>query len=161
MDVINVALDVHVKKAYKNLSKHKRILTPVIESQIRLNINDQRIYEDEIFLETVFLKSFSQSGKYPMFTCACGIFGCVGYGVEVRLDQDKITWVLEEPFLDNGEVVYSTFQFSWENMLETAESIIQFQHQLNDIYHANGFERPYDCSNEIDYAFYFKLIRKE
>lgn len=49
LDKLTFKLTVEIKKAFINISKHKRILTPVINSSIDLYINDFKLDADEVF----------------------------------------------------------------------------------------------------------------
>lgn len=77
------------RKVYKNIARVKGRMVPVIDWQISLYINGNKLDEDEVFVEDVFFNSLLYSGKYPMFTCTCGIFGCGGYYVDVVHNNER------------------------------------------------------------------------
>lgn len=78
LDVLSVDMEIDIRKEYKNITRHSGRMVPVIDWRIALYINGNKLGEDEVFVEDEFLKSLIIPGKYPMFTCTCGIFGCGG-----------------------------------------------------------------------------------
>lgn len=85
-DKLMVEVNGDVSKKYINVSKHKRILTPVVNERICLFVNDIRLNEDadEELVVTEFYNSLTHQGKFPMYTCSCGIFGCGGFYIDVE-----------------------------------------------------------------------------
>jgi hypothetical protein len=118
-DKLTTEVFVDVSKKYTNVSKHKRILTPVINERIYLNVNDIRLNEDEdeVFVVTEFFNSLTSQGKFPMFTCSCGIFGCGGFHIDVRYKDDSVIWGAEQS-------TYKKYLFSRENIRFIAKQLI-------------------------------------
>lgn len=76
-----------------------------------------------------FLGATQQSGRYALFTCSCGIFGCGGYWVDVECTEDA--WVLRNGFApydaDEPEEQVLIFAFEyripWEQVVAAIAQI--------------------------------------
>ncbi|MBE0339529.1 MAG: hypothetical protein ACQEXV_00535 [Bacillota bacterium] len=133
VDKLTFEFFVDVAKEYKNVSKHKRVLTPVVKWKIIIYANELRLNEDEdeVFVITEFFNSLAQQGKFPMYTCSCGIFGCGGFYVNVLYEKDTVIWDTEQSSIKK-------FIFSKENVLHFAEELIEKLMGLNDLLQENG-----------------------
>ncbi|WP_052714227.1 hypothetical protein [Paenibacillus dauci] len=133
-DTLSVEIKVDVKKVYKNISKVKGRMVSVIDWKLFLYINGNKLAEDEILVIDEFFDSLLRPGKYPLFTCTCGIFGCGGYYVEVIHDTHSITWITEQsPFEDQLISTSKEFVFSRNHIVEVAEELRQKLNELQDI----------------------------
>ncbi|MFC4777328.1 hypothetical protein ACFO9Q_11090 [Paenibacillus sp. GCM10023252] len=143
VDELTFKLTIEVKDEFKNFSKYKRIKVPVIYFSIQVFINDNEL--DQVFVEDQFLQSLLHEGKYPMFTCTCGIFDCGGYYIEVIHRKDKLCWYAEDPPFKDLEIKSSNyFQFEWENVFEFTMELVAQLDELNKLYDSKGLTRPYD-----------------
>ncbi|MDQ0914561.1 hypothetical protein [Paenibacillus sp. V4I5] len=138
-DKLTVKVFVDVSKKYINVSKHKRILTPVINERIYLYINDIRLNEDEdeVFVVTEFYNSLTSQGKFPMFTCSCGIFGCGGFYIDVHYKDDIVIWGAEQS-------TYKKHLFSRGNIRLITEQLIIKLAEINDLRRENGLKANHD-----------------
>lgn len=119
-------MEIKTRKVYKNITKVKGRMVTVIDCKTSLYINGYELDEDEVFLEDVFFNSLRYPGKYPMFTCTCGIFGCGGYEVDVVHYNDTLSWTTEQsPFADKTIKTSNVFVFTWNNMIQFSEKLIQ------------------------------------
>lgn len=120
------------KEVFQNISKHKRVRKPVVEWSLRLYINGMKLSEDEVFVQAQFFSSLLEPGKYPMFTCTCGIFGCGGYYVDVLHEETGITWMTEDSPFDDKTIPHShRFSFTREDMVRFAEDLLHGYEQLD------------------------------
>ncbi len=135
MDQISLKFNIEVKKEYKNVSKYKRILQPVIYTNIGVFINDKKL--DDVFVIDCFFDSLFKEDTYPMFTCTCGVFGCGGYYVKVTNSEVGMIWETQQsPFVDAPvEEVNKSFNFifSWSNIINFAEDLILNLKKLNNL----------------------------
>lgn len=72
----------------------------------------------------VFFRALGESGRYPLFTCGCGCFGCGGYYVDVRCVEDA--WIMQNRFHphDENKLLESfEYRFHWENVYIVATRI--------------------------------------
>ncbi|MFE5318358.1 hypothetical protein ACFQ88_06590 [Paenibacillus sp. NPDC056579] len=88
-DILSIDMEIETRKEYKNITRVKGRMVPVVDWRISLYINGNKLNEDEVFVEEEFFKSLLNPGKYPLFTCTCGIFGCGGYYVQVIHDGNS------------------------------------------------------------------------
>jgi hypothetical protein len=143
-DFLSVEIEISSRKEYKNISKHKRVLSPVIKWDISLYINGHKLDRNEVFVEDVFFESLLNPGEYPMFTCTCGIFGCGGYYVGVAHDNETMIWTTQQsPFEDITLKSTNRFVFSWSNIIDFTEELILGLEELKDLM----------ISNELDFRF--------
>ena len=65
-DKLSLVMTVDISKKYKNISKNKRVLAPVIDERIYLYINGIRLNEDEeaILVLLNFLIHFRNKGNF-------------------------------------------------------------------------------------------------
>lgn len=56
-DTLSVEIEMEVRKEYKKISKHKRVLMPVLDYRVDLYVNGHKFDEDEVFVEKVFFQS--------------------------------------------------------------------------------------------------------
>lgn len=70
-----------------------------------------------------FFHAIEQSGRYPLFTCGCGCFGCSGYYVDVECAENE--WILRNKYdpLSEEIVEESETRFSWRNVYTEATKI--------------------------------------
>lgn len=138
-DELTVEVSVNISKQYINISKHKRILTPVINETIILYVNEIRLNEDadEVFVVTEFFNSLTHQGKFPMFTCSCGIFGCGGFYINVNYKNLCVIWGTEQ-------ATYKKFLFSRENIRLVALELINKLSEFNDLRKENGLQTYHD-----------------
>lgn len=138
-DKLTIEVIVDVSKTYMNVSKYKRVLTPVIVENVYLYVNEIRINEDaeEVFVITEFFNSLTDEGKFPMFTCSCGIFGCGGFYIDVRHKTESVIWVTEQS--TNKKHI-----FTRENIRFVAEELIHKLSESNDLRKENGLQANYD-----------------
>ncbi|WP_238650853.1 hypothetical protein [Paenibacillus piscarius] len=134
-DELSVEVTVDVSKKYINVSKHKRVLTPVINETVILYVNEVRLNEDadEVFVVTEFFESLMQQGQLPMYTCSCGIFGCGGFYVHVSYKDQGVMWETEQS-------AYRKFMFTRENVRCVAQKLIKELSALNDLRTASGLQ---------------------
>ena len=143
-DELRVEVNVDVSKKYINVSKHKRILTPVVNETIILYVNEARLNEDdeEIFVVTEFFKSLTQQGEFPMFTCSCGNFGCGGFYIKVNYKNQCVLWKTQQ-------VTYEKFLFSRYNIRLVALKLIKELAEFNDLRKENGLKPFHDIDSYI------------
>ncbi|CAH1207358.1 hypothetical protein PAECIP111892_02859 [Paenibacillus auburnensis] len=142
-DKLRVEVNVDVSKKYINVSKHKRILIPVIIETINLYVNEVRLNEDdEIFVVTEFFKSLAQQGEFPMFTCSCGNFGCGGFYIKVNYKNQCVLWETEQ-------ATYGKFLFSRNNIRLVALELIKELAEFNGLRKENGLKPFHDIDSYI------------
>jgi hypothetical protein len=97
--------------------------------------NENRLNEDEeeVFVVDEFFNSLTQLGKFPMYTCSCGIFGCGGFYVDVLYNKETVIWNTEQSSIKK-------FIFSKENVLHFAEELIDKLMDLNDLLQEKGLQ---------------------
>ncbi|NBD24649.1 hypothetical protein [Paenibacillus glycinis] len=128
VDELEIEIYVEVSQAYKNVSKYKRIMVPVVEYRINLSVNARRFNEDEdeVFVVAAFFDSLPS-----MYTCSCGLFGCGGFYVNVRHGRETVTW-------DAEQSTTMRFVFSKQNVLRVAEKLLEKLLELNALLLQNG-----------------------
>lgn len=141
-DELTVEVNVDITKQYVNVSKHKRILTPVINETITLYVNEIRLNEDagEVFVVTEFFNSITHQGKFPMFTCSCGIFGCGGFYVNVNYKNKCVMWGTEQ-------ATYKKSLFSKGNIQLVALELINKLAEFNDLRKEHGLQTYYNIDD--------------
>lgn len=141
-DDLTVEMKVDISKRFINVSKHKRILTPVINESIILYANGSRLNEDddEVFVVAEFFKSLAHPGKRPMYTCSCGIFGCGGFYIDVKYTKHKVRWGTEQ-------ATFKPFVFSKENVRRVARQLINDLTELHRLRKENGLETYHDLED--------------
>ncbi|MFC3746183.1 hypothetical protein [Paenibacillus sp. GCM10012306] len=140
-DILSFDMEVDIRKVYKNITKHKGRMVPIVDWRIALYINGEKLDQDEVFVENEFFESLLCPGKYPMFTCTCGIFGCGGYYVEVIHEVENVFWLTEHsPFMDRSIKTINKFSFSWGELINFSEELIQKLEELKKIMAINGLE---------------------
>ncbi|MFE4709804.1 MULTISPECIES: hypothetical protein [unclassified Paenibacillus] len=140
-DILSLDLEVDIRKEYKNITRHKGRMVPIVDWRIALYINGEKLDQDEVFVVNEFFQSLLCPGKYPMFTCTCGIFGCGGYYVEVIHEVEHVSWLTEHsPFLDRSIKTINKFVFSWGQLINFSEELIQKLEELKKIMAINGLE---------------------
>ena len=134
-------MSVDISKKYKNISKNKRVLAPVIDERIYLYVNGIRLNEDEeaVFVVAEFFNSLTQQGKFLMFTCSCGIFDCGGFYVDVLYKKKAVIWSLEQSS-------YEEYIFPGENIVLIANKLIENLTELNNLMKENGLRTYYDVN---------------
>ncbi|WP_240480079.1 hypothetical protein [Paenibacillus fonticola] len=111
--------------------------------------------EDEVFVEEEFFKSLLHPGKYPMFTCTCGIFGCGGYHVEVIHGDKSVIWLTEQsPFEDRSIKSSNKFIFSWDQIIRFSEELVQKFENLKSLMNTNDLDFGFDVER------YNRIINK-
>ncbi|KWX75903.1 hypothetical protein AMQ84_16240 [Paenibacillus riograndensis] len=144
-DKLSFDLEINIKKEYRNITRLKGRMVPVVTWKVNLYINGNKLDEDEVFVEDEFFTSLLCPGKYPMFTCTCGIFGCGGYYVEVIHGIESLFWLTEQnPFSDRSIKTPNKFSFSWSQIMNFSEELIQKLEELKSIMASNGLEFRYD-----------------
>ncbi|GGF69417.1 hypothetical protein GCM10010912_13160 [Paenibacillus albidus] len=131
---------------------------PVIDWGISLYINGYELDKDEVFVEDVFLKSLLYSGKYPMFTCTCGIFGCGGYYVDVLLNNETVIWTTHQSLFEDKAIKSSNkFVFSWSNIIEFSEELMQRLEELKSTMISHELEFRYNLEKYKDVMHEIKI----
>jgi hypothetical protein len=160
-DKLSLDMEIKTRKVYKNLTRVKGRMVPVIDWKISLYINGYKLDEDEVFVEDVYFNSLLYPGKYPMFTCTCGIFGCGGYYVDVVHNNETMIWTTEQsPFTDSTFKDSNRFVFSWSNIIEFTEELIKRLEDLKNIMLSNVIEFQYDLDKYKDIIQEIKIKRK-
>lgn len=158
-DIISIDMEIETRKEYKNITRHKGRMVPVIDWRIFLFINGNKLDEDEVFVEEEFFKSLLNPGKYPMFTCTCGIFGCGGYYVEVIHGGERVIWLTEQsPFEDRSLKSSNKFVFSWYQIISFSEELLHKFENLNSIMNINDLDFHFDVER---YSGIINEIKKE
>jgi hypothetical protein len=140
-DILSFQFKVEVKREFRNISKHKRVMMPLVYSDFKLYINNLLLDEEEVFVEDIFFETLINQGKFPLFTCTCGIFGCGGYYVDVIYNQDGVIWLTEQsPFNDKTLSHRNEFRFSWENIINFSKGLVQRFEEVNGKLLENGQE---------------------
>ncbi|WP_055106876.1 hypothetical protein [Paenibacillus ihumii] len=154
-DILSVDMEINTRKVYKNITKVKGRMVPVIDWRASLYINGNKLDQDEVFVEEEFFKSLLHPGKYPMFTCTCGIFGCGGYYVEVIHEDKSVIWITEQsPFEDRSIKSSNKFIFSWDQMIRFSEELVQKFENLNSLMNTNDLDFSFDVER------YNRIINK-
>ncbi|WP_219836078.1 hypothetical protein [Paenibacillus sp. R14(2021)] len=154
---ISSKLITKTREEFKNISKHKRVKVPIIDFEILVFINQHEL--DDVFVLEDYFKSLNHEGKYPMFTCSCGIFGCGGFYVHVTHSKDYITWRTDHsPFKDIEIRSANLFKFTWKEMIRFSEELINQLNEINEIYISKGLKNPFDLK---DFCKEIKLMKKE
>ncbi|MDI4644279.1 hypothetical protein [Cohnella hashimotonis] len=138
-DKLTVTVVANVSKKYMNVSKHKRVLAPEIHESVYLFVNEAKINEDsdEVFVISEFFNSLAADGRFPMFTCSCGIFGCGGFYIDVHHKKNSVTWVTEQS-TDKKHL------FTSDNIRFVAEELIRKLSEVNDLRIKNNLNANYD-----------------
>ncbi|WP_334076638.1 hypothetical protein [Paenibacillus sanfengchensis] len=144
-DTITVQIEAEVRKEFRNVAKHKRELLPVLNYRIDLYVNGHKFDEDEVFVVDVFFQSLLAPGKYPMFTCTCGIFGCGGYYVDVYHEDHSVIWITEQtPFMDKSVPGQRRFVFPFHEMSAFAQALVYKLEEVREICLSHGLDFQYD-----------------
>lgn len=144
-DILSIDKKIETRRTYKNITKVKGRMVPVVDWRLRLYINENKLGEDEVFVVEEFFKSLLNPGVYPLFTCTCGIFGCGGYYVEVIHEAERVIWLTEQsPFDDRTIESSNKFIFSWDQIIEFSRDLIQKFEDLENIMSANDLEFNFD-----------------
>lgn len=72
---------------------------PIAWVHLDLYLNEEKV-SGNLNIHELFTR-LNQSGLLPLFTCTCGIFGCGGHYIDVRLGKDNIT--LKNAYAPNDE----------------------------------------------------------
>lgn len=97
---------------------------------VSLEINNKKI-GDQLDIHELFSR-LDQTGKLPLFTCTCGVFGCGGHFIEVYYKDSKIKLKNLYPAIDlfnEGLKTELNYEFSieiWINLLGNIIEIIEF-----------------------------------
>lgn len=149
-DTISVQIEAEVRKEYRNVAKHKRELLPVLKYRIDLYVNGHKFDEDEVFVVDVFFQSLLAPGKYPMFTCTCGIFGCGGYYVDVYHKDHSMIWITEQtPFMDKSVPGQQRFVFPNDEMSAFAQALVDKLEEVREMCRSHGLNFQYDRDQYI------------
>ncbi|MEK3786894.1 hypothetical protein [Paenibacillus sp. FSL K6-1230] len=144
-DKLSIEMKIETRKTYKNITRVKGRMVPIVDWRLLLYINENKLDEDEVFVVEEFFKSLLNPGIYPLFTCTCGIFGCGGYYVEVIHEADRIIWLTEQsPFNDQTIESSNKFIFLWAQIFEFSRELIQKFEHLKSIMDANELEFNFD-----------------
>ncbi|OMF02625.1 hypothetical protein [Paenibacillus sp. FSL H7-0331] len=144
-DILCIDMEIETRKEYKNITRQKGRMVPVIDWRISLYINGSKLDEDEVFVEDEFFKSLLNPGKYPMFTCTCGIFGCGGYYVEVIHEGERVIWLTEQsPFEDRAVKSLNKFIFSWDQIISFSEELVQKFENLKSLMNISDLDFHFD-----------------
>jgi len=83
------------------------------------DIEQQSGFEDALVVFDELVKSMEASGKYLIFTCACGVAEDGGWeGVDVTINENDVKWEFEV-----GDKVYK-YTFDKNEYLSEVQSII-------------------------------------
>ncbi|ULL16410.1 hypothetical protein DVH26_19365 [Paenibacillus sp. H1-7] len=144
-DILSFDMEIETRREYKNITRVKGKMVPVVDWRISLYINSNKLNEDDVFVEEEFFKSLLNPGKYPLFTCTCGIFGCGGYYVQVIHEDNSMIWVTEQsPFKDRSFKSSNKFVFSWDQIISFSEELIQNFENLKSIMKINDLDFSFD-----------------
>ncbi|WP_340007223.1 hypothetical protein MHH52_05815 [Paenibacillus sp. FSL K6-0276] len=161
-DLFSIEIEISSRKEYKNISKRKRVLLPIIKWDISLHINGYKLDKYEVFVEDVFFESLLNPGEYPMFICTCGIFGCGGYYVDVVHDDETMIWTTQQsPFEDIAIKSTNRFVFSWSNIIDFTEELIQGLEELKSLMISNELEFRFDLEKYKDILQEMKIKEKK
>lgn len=89
---------------------------------VELYVGDSKM--DDILDIAVFFQAIKDGGRYPLFTCICGCFGCGGYYVDIECTDDA--WIMKNKFHPhNKEVLVEEFEyhFPWARVYMVATQI--------------------------------------
>lgn len=144
-DKLSIEMKIEPRKVYKNITRVKGRMVPIVDWKLFLYINENELDEDEVFIVEEFFKSLLSPGTYPLFTCTCGIFGCGGYYVEVIHEAGRIIWLTKQsPFKDQTIESSNKFIFSWAQIFEFSRGLIQEFEHLKSIMNANELELNFE-----------------
>lgn len=144
-DKLSIEMKIEERKIYKNITKVKGRMISSVDWRLMLYINENKLDEDEVFVVEEFFKSLLNPGRYPLFTCSCGVFGCGGYYVEVVHETEGIIWLTEQsPFNDHTIESSNKFIFSWVQIIKFSKGLIQEFKHLKSIMSANELEFNFD-----------------
>ncbi|GGH60258.1 hypothetical protein GCM10008014_34620 [Paenibacillus silvae] len=144
-DTLSIEMRIETRKTYKNITRVKGRMVPIVDWRLLIYINENKLDEDEVFVVEEFFESLLSPGIYPLFTCTCGIFGCGGYYVEVVHDADRIIWLTEQSPFNNQTIKSSNkFIFSRDQIFEFSRELIQKFEHLKSIMDANELELNFD-----------------
>ncbi|MFS0873981.1 MULTISPECIES: hypothetical protein [Paenibacillus] len=137
LDKLRFDFTINVTEEYKNVSKHKRILAPVVHWNVVVYANNRKINQDEeeVFVIDEFFNSLAKQGEVPMYTCSCGNFECGGFYINVMYKKDIVIWKTEQRPVQK-------FTFSKINVLLFAEKLMKELKKLNNVLLENGLT-PY------------------
>ena len=73
-----------------------------------------------------FFKAIRKSGRFPLFTCGCGHFGCSGYYVDVVCTATA--WVLRNRYHPHNEQLMEEFEYHipWQQVRTVAQEIVNY-----------------------------------
>lgn len=140
-DKLSIEMKIETKRIYKNITRVKGRMVPIVDWKLLLYINENKLEEDEVFVVEEFFKSILSPGIYPLFTCSCGVFGCGGYYVEVIHEAERIIWLTEQsPFSDQTIESSNKFIFSWAQIIEFSRELLQEFEHLKSMMSSNELE---------------------
>jgi len=94
----------------------------------------ERKMEDILDIE-VFFQAIESSGRYPLFTCDCGCFGCGGYYVDIECTEDA--WIMRNKYHPHDEeelVEEFEYHFRWAHVYMVATQIKDYIIQVGETY---------------------------
>ncbi|MFB9329302.1 hypothetical protein ACFFSY_25480 [Paenibacillus aurantiacus] len=131
---IAVELNCEVTRVYRSISKYKRVKVPVVTARLDIYIDGDQLHDDNVFEADVFYESLVCDGTFPIFNCTCGIFGCGGYEVNVRHEEERVLWDTE------GLI----FEFERDAMLKFSKELLVRLETLERVLAENGLPPRYD-----------------
>lgn len=149
-DMLSIDMEIETRKVYKNITRVRGRMVPVVDWRISLYINGNKLHEDELFVVEEFFKSLLNPGKYPLFTCTCGIFGCGGYYVEIIHEDESVIWLTEQSPIDDRTVKSSNkFVFPWDQIINFSEELIQKFENLKSVMNTNDLDFSFDVERYL------------
>lgn len=78
----------------------------------------------------IFFQALEHSGRYPLFTCECGCFGCGGYYVEVECTKQE--WILRNTYHPLEKRLLERFEYHvvWKQVYQAARQIKNYVAQV-------------------------------
>ena len=101
---------------------HEEAPTNGISMYIDVYVDD-KIMDDILDIE-VFFDAIEKNGRYPLFTCTCGCFGCGGYYVDIECTEDA--WIMKNKYHPHDErilVEEFEYRFTWTQVCLVATQI--------------------------------------
>jgi hypothetical protein len=81
----------------------------------------------------IFFRAIRESGRYPIFTCGCGVFECGGNYMDVECTETA--WIIRNFYHPQSKqtlVKAFEYRFDWENVYEVATKIRDYVAKLSE-----------------------------